>query len=311
MDGKILMLGYGPVGVATAERLVGHGRDLTIAQRKRPAVLPENLRYVSCDVLDSESVAAAVAGHAQVVLSISLPYEGRTWMRDWPIAMRNVLSACRTAGSRLVFVDDLYMYGPQNGPLSETTPLSNYGRKPRARSEVTRLWQASSAAGDVPVAALRPPDFYGPGVRMSHLGDVGFVRVAVGKPAMLIAPPDTLHDFAYVPDIGRAVHTLLDAPDSDFGQAWHMPCAPVRTPRDILQCGADAIGMPLKIRSLPLWLLPMIGTVSGPMREMAEMSFQWDRPYLVDASKWRSRFWSDVTPFEVGAAATVQSFIEQ
>ena len=39
----------------------------------------------------------------------------------------------------------------------------------------------------------------------SHLGATGFARIAQGKPALLLAPPDTPHDFAYVPDIARAV----------------------------------------------------------------------------------------------------------
>jgi hypothetical protein len=44
------------------------------------------------------------------------------------------------------------------------------------------------------------------------------------------------------------------------------------------------------------------------MREMAEMRFQWDRPYYVDARKFSAQFWSDATPFEVGAPAAALSF---
>jgi hypothetical protein len=39
--------------------------------------------------------------------------------------------------------------------------------------------------------------------------------------------------------------------------------------------------------------------------------FTWDRPYHVDAGKFTRRFWSDVTPFETGAAATARSFMVQ
>ncbi len=147
-----------------------------------------------------------------------------------------------------------------------------------------------------------------PAVTQSHLGELAFGAIANGSRATLIAPPDTPHDFAYVPDIARAVLTLLDAPDDVFGQAWHMPCAPIRTPREILQLGAEALGVKLRITALPLWSLPIMGVGSPMMREMAEMRFQWDRPYRVDARKFATRFWSDVTPFEVGARATALSF---
>ena len=38
------------------------------------------------------------------------------------------------------------------------------------------------------------------------------------------------------------------------------------------------------------------------------MSFNWDRPYRVDASDFAKRFWADATPFEIGAVETAKSF---
>ena len=181
--------------------------------------------------------------------------------------------------------------------------------KPVVRSAVTRIWQAAAAAGRVRVAALRAPDFYGPAVTVSHLGTTGFGAIARGRGALLLAPPDTPHDFAYVPDIARAVVTLLDAPDDAYGQVWNMPCAPTRTPREILRLGAEALGGRLRLRAVPLRLLPPLGLLSTFMREVADVGFTWDRPYRVDGRKFTSRFWSDVTPFEVGAPATARSFV--
>jgi hypothetical protein len=42
--------------------------------------------------------------------------------------------------------------------------------------------------------------------------------------------------------------------------------------------------------------------------EFVEMRFQWDRPYRVDAAKFKARFWSDPTPFEIGVPAAARSF---
>ena len=41
------------------------------------------------------------------------------------------------------------------------------------------------------------------------------------------------------------------------------------------------------------------------LRASREMSFQWDRAYRVDSRPFAQRFWSDATPFEVGAAAAL------
>jgi nucleoside-diphosphate-sugar epimerase len=132
--------------------------------------------------------------------------------------------------------------------------------------------------------------------------------LAKGKAALFIGSPDMPHDYAYVPDIARAVTTLLAAPDAAFGQAWHMPCAPTRTTREILVMAADALGVRPRIRILPASLLGPMALLSPFLRELREMRFQWDRPYRVDATKFVSVFWSDVTPLEAGVSATALSF---
>jgi len=308
MSEQIVVFGFGPVGRATTERLINEGHAVRVAQRTQPAALPTGATFQSCDVLDSEAVHLTVDGAAQIVVAIGFPYEGRIWRKAWPRAVENLITACEANGARMVFVDNLYMYGPKREPLREDMALTDYGVKPAVRAEISRIWMAASAAGRVRVAALRAPDFYGPGVAQSHLGELAFGALAKDKRVFLIAPPDMPHDFAYVPDIARAVVTLLDAPDEAFGQAWHTPCAPIRTPRQILQLGAKALGVRLRITAPPLWLLPAIGLLSPLMREMSEMQFQWNRPYQVDGRKFAQRFWSDVTPFEVGAPATALSF---
>jgi nucleoside-diphosphate-sugar epimerase len=308
MSSTIVVFGFGAVGRATTEALINRGSAVQVVQRSRPADLSRGATFHPCDVLDAAAVRRAVDGAVQVVVAIGFPYVGATWRASWPLAMENLIKACEASQTRMVFVDNLYMYGPQHEALREDMALTDYGVKPAVRAHITRLWMSASAAGRVRIAALRPPDFYGPDVTQSHLGDLAFGALAKGKRATLIAPPDMPHDFAYVPDIARAVLTLLDAPDDAFGQAWHMPCAPVKTPRQILQSGADALGVKLRITALPLWSLPIMGIGSPMMREMAEMRFQWDRPYRVDAHKFAERFWSDVTPFEVGARATALSF---
>ncbi len=309
MNKDVVVIGYGPVGRAVVAQILAHGGAVRIAQRTRPDDLPPAVPFMLCDVLDPASVKAAVAGASQVVVAIGFQYDGKVWLRDWPRAMTNMIEACAAAGARMVFVDNLYMYGPQTEPLREDMPLTDHGEKPRARAEVTRIWQAAAAAGRVRVAALRSPDFYGPGVTLSHLGDLAFGSLGRGKAAQLIVPPDMPHDFAYVPDIAAAVLMLLDAPDEDFNQAWHTPSAPTMTPRAIIALGAAAIGRKPRIFALPLWLQPVVGLFVPMLRAMREMRFQWDRPYTVDSSRFVKRFGFVATPFAVGAAAAAQSFL--
>ena len=305
----IVIFGYGATGRATAAALLARGTKIRIAQRTRPADLPPQAEFVRCDVLDQNSVLAAATGAAQIVFAVGFAYNAKTWRHAWPLAITNLVTACATTNARAVFIDNLYMYGPQTSALHEAMPLTTHGAKPATRAAITRIWQNAAAAGKIRFAALRAPDFYGPGVTLSHLGPTVFERLARGQSAIFLNAPDQPHDFAYVPDIARAAVTLLDAPDDAFNQVWHVPCAPTRTARDLITLGATALNAKPKLLAPPPKLLPAFGLLVPFLREVADLSFTWDRPYQVNAEKFKTRFWADFTPFETAIPATARSFL--
>lgn len=301
-DDITYVVGYGALGREITRQLSGAGRKVKVLQRREPEELPEGATFVVADIMNTGRFADALAGAKQVICALGLPYQAALWETGWPRAMENLLLACEAAGARLVFADNLYLYGPIDGVLTEDLPARPVGRKPRARAEVTRLWQEAHAAGKVKVAAVRSPDFYGPGVEQSVLGSASLNTLAQGKRAYLFGDADLPHDVAHVSDYARAAITLRDAPDDAFGQAWHVPSGPTRTLRQHLQMAADSIGVPLKLTVLPRWLAPLLGKFVPFVEEGIEMQFLFDRPYIVNADKFRGRFWSNVVPFETGLA---------
>lgn len=308
MSEKIVIFGYGPGGRSLTERLVAEGRRPLITQRSRPKDLPPGVDFMASDVLDAAAVLAVTRGATHIAITIGFEYSTPVWRKSWPVAMTNLLNAARETGAKTLFFDNLYMYGPQDEPISETTPYSSWGGKPAVRRAISDQWQAAVAKGEVVMSALRVPDFYGPGVSNSHLGDLVFGRLAQGKPAQLVASPDTLHDFAYIPDVARAMAFLLDLPAAEYGQVWHMPSAPTRTLRQLIALGAEALGQPARIQAIPQSLLPVLGFVTPLMRELHDMRFQFDRPYHIDGRKLTRRFGFEVTPFEVGIPQTALSY---
>ncbi|MDB5506733.1 MAG: NAD-dependent epimerase-dehydratase [Devosia sp.] len=304
----VCVIGYGALGQEIVAQLIAAGRTVRIIQRSRPESMPPGAGFVAADIMDAAQLTAATAGAEALVCAIGLPYVSKLWEQGWPLAMQNLLVACEAHGVRLVFADNLYLYGPQDGPLTEDLPPVDYGRKPKSRAAATRLWQAAHAAGRVQAVAVRSPDFYGPGVVQSVLGSESIVALARGKTATLLGNADLPHDVAHVADYARAVITLLDAPDDAYGQAWHVPTAPTLTLRQHLQMVADALGVPLKLTVIPSWAARPLGLFVPFIREAAEMQFLFDRPYVVDASKFAGRFWSNVVPLETGLTATALSF---
>ena len=173
-QGLITIFGYGPTGIATADALRARGQAVRVVQRKRPANLPAGIEFMPCDVMDAQSVLRAMTGAEQAVISIGVEYSGKVWKEVWPKAMANFLAAAEATSARIVHIDNMYMYGPHSAePINEDAPLTSYGQKPAVRAEATRMWMKAGREGRVKWAALRAPDFYGPGVDRSHIGETG------------------------------------------------------------------------------------------------------------------------------------------
>ena len=308
MNKNILILGYGAVGKATVSHLLEKGYSVTVAQRKVPKDLPEGVQFKPCDVLNGASVHDCFVGFDQLVIAIGFEYTVKAWQKQWPTAMHNIVKASVKHVLRVVFVDNLYMYGPQTGVLHEELNLTDIQGKPAVRAEITRIWQNAVHTNGLRFTSLRAPDFFGPQVLLSQFGDFVFGNLAKGKTAQFLVPIDQPHDFAYVPDIARAVEHLLNASDNDFGQVWHMPCAPTVTTRELLEIGAKSLGVSPKVFSFPLWGLRLLGLFFPLAKELWDMRFQWDRPYQVNSEKFTNRFLFKPTPFNESIPATAKSF---
>ncbi len=308
MGANVTVVGYGAVGRETVKLLVARGDKVRVAQRAQPRGLFIEAEFTPADMLNPESVVNACAGSDAVICCLGFPYNSRIWTKNWPKAMTNLLAACEKAKARFIFADNLYMYGPQTAPLTEDMPLTDFGRKPKLRADITRLWQDAHAQGRVQAVAVRASDFYGPDVPTSLISAYGVKNLLAGKAAVMPYPVIFPHDVTYVPDFARALVSLLDAPAEDYGQAWHVPNAPTQTYRALIEQAAALIGVEPQMRVIPVILLQLAGLFDRQAYELIEMRFQADRPYRVNAQKFANRFWSDATSFENGLRATIASY---
>ena len=58
----------------------------------------------------------------------------------WPRVMKNVIEACKQHNSKLVFIDNLYMYDPAKlSFMTEETPVNPSSKKGTTRAEISRM----------------------------------------------------------------------------------------------------------------------------------------------------------------------------
>jgi nucleoside-diphosphate-sugar epimerase len=303
------VIGYGPIGRETTRLLLEKGYHVRVVQRREPEDLPDGASFTKADAMDSAQLSRAIEGARTIVFALGLPYDGKVWAEGWPKAMKAVLTACEHVGARMVYADSLYLYGPQDQPLTETLPAVDYGLKPTARSAATRLWQQAFADGRVKTAAVRAPDFFGPGVSTSVLGAATLGRMAQGKAAQILISADHPHDIVHIADFARAIVTLVEAPDDAYGQAWHVPTPPTKTLRETLTIAAKAMGVPVRVSVISSGFGKILDLFMQQVREAMELHYLFDRPYFVDSRKFREYFWSDVEPLERSVAATARSYL--
>ena len=155
------------------------------------------------------------------------------------------------------------------------------------------------------VAIGRASDFFGPGVLQgSTLGERVFGNALAGRRADFIGNPDLPHTYSYVPDIAAGLATLgTDARAA--GQVWHLPGPQTVTTRALLDLVARGTGHPVGIRPVPKLAVRALGLVNPMMRELAEMAYEFDEPFVLDTSKYQSVFGASATPLADAIAATL------
>lgn len=299
MSERHIVLGKGGViADATLVALRDRGLDATAIGRK------------DADARDARALGQHLKGASHVYLCVGLPYDGALWERDWPKIMSAVLDACETAGARLVFFDNVYMYGPPPlaNPITEDHPQHPSTRKGRARKVTADLALEAHRLGRVPVVIGRSADFYGPGAVNSPFYIRFLENVLAGKPAQTLMPQGPRHSRAYAPDCGRAlVRLALD--EGAYGTAWHLPAGPAVTVAEMADHIRAALGEDFKLSTMPSLMAKLLGLFNRQIREVSEMGYQFGQDYVLDWSRFQARYPDFVpTGYAEGTAQMVAHF---
>lgn len=178
----------GGVGSAVVAEL--QKRNLPLRAVEQTKQVP-GINTVNADLLDPAGAKTAIEGSTHVYLCVGLLYDIKVWKRDWPCLMQNVIEACSASGARLIFLDNVYMYGPSPlavpfGENHSQQPISEKGKLRKALAD--QLMQAFSS-GKVKGLIGRAADFYGPGAKNSVFYISVADRMLKGKGPQFISHP--------------------------------------------------------------------------------------------------------------------------
>ena len=297
-----VVTGAGPVGSTVAHQLADAGRQVRLLTRSGSGPAHPFIDRRRVDVSRPDALAEAFDGAAAVHHCIhGSSYDARVWRAELPKAERAVLDAAGRVGAVVVFPESLYSYGPVTRPITEDLPRTATTGKLGIRTELLAQREASAT----PTVSVAASDFYGPLVRNAHAGERMVPTVLAGRTMRVLGSLDQPHSFTYVPDLAAAMVTAAGREDL-WNTFLHAPTAAPVTQRRLVELTATAAGVPVpRVSAIPPWVLRASGVVSREMRELAETSYMFTDPFVLDSSASEERLGQSPTPMDVGLAATV------
>jgi nucleoside-diphosphate-sugar epimerase len=305
-----VVFGTGAVGMAVMEALVRRGEPTRMVNRSGKADVPAGVEVLGGDAADPEFTRRAAAGATVVYQALNPEYH--QWSEVFPALQEGVVAGAETADAKLVSMENVYGYGrPAGRPFTEDRPFAAHTRKGQLRARMSEELLAAHRHGRVRVTMGRASDYFGPrGGRQSNLGDRVFEPALAGKTAQVLGNPDMPHTYTFIPDIGEAL-VVLGEHDAALGEAWHLPSPAPLTTREFVEIAYRAAGHAPRLRSAPNVLVRAIGLVNATMRELAEMLYEFDEPFIVDSAKFERAFGMSATPAADAVEQTVDWYRHQ
>ena len=302
-----VILGTGPLGQAVMRELRQRGATVRMVNRSgRRGEIPDAVEVMAGDAYSADSVQALTAG-AAVVYQCAQPeyYEWTTKFHPLQAAIVEGVSAHKDV--KLIVGENLYMYGEVNGPIHEGLPYYAHTRKGKIRAEMAESLLAAHRSGKIRVAMARGSDFFGPGVLGSSMGDRVFYPLMAGKPAQVAGRLDVPHSMTYIDDFGKAL-VILGEREEALGQAWHVPNDAPLTQQQFIDLIGQELGRPVKVNAMGKFMMRIGGLFIRPAREIVEMMYEFEKPFVVDSSKFERAFGMKATPTREAIRATVAWF---
>jgi nucleoside-diphosphate-sugar epimerase len=279
----------GAVANALTRELLNNNETIRLVSRKPIQPAGKNITWKKADLLNYNELLEASKGSTVIYLTAGLVYDKNIWQQQWPVIMQNFINLGKATGARLIFFDNVYMYGLVNGPMLETTPYNPSSVKGEVRAKIATQLINEAKAGNIKASIARGADFYGTDNMNSFVDMMVLDKYAKKQSAQWIGNPGKLHSFSYIPDMGKGMFLLGQNPESD-NQIWHMPTAKPVTGKRFIEIAAGIYSVKPKYMAVNKLMLWTYGLFNKTVMGTVEMYYQYNHDYDFNSDKFEKAF---------------------
>jgi len=295
----------GAIGNALTYELLKNSEDVRLVSRSNYTI--PGTESVKADITSYEETLNSVKNSDVVYLCAGLPYDSKVWSELWPRIMKNTIDACKSVNARLIFFDNVYMYGKVNGKMTEATPYNPCSRKGETRAGIATLLKEEIEKNNISAMITRAADFYGPYATKSSVPYVLAIdRMMNGKGAQWLLSVDKTHSYTYTLDSARGL-ALLARHDECYNQTWHLPTFnPGVDGKTFIELVAQELGVTPDYSVFKKWMIKLAGIFDKTLFEMYEMLYQYEADYYFDSTKFNNFFSYQPKTYQEGIHETIE-----
>jgi nucleoside-diphosphate-sugar epimerase len=116
---------------------------------------------------------------------------------------------------------------------------------------------------------------------------------------------DVPHTWTYAPDFGKAL-AIVGTHDAAMGQVWHVPSDTAITQQQLLDLISAQLNKPVQVLRANKWMLMALGIFVRNVREISEMYYEFEQPFIMDSRKFTKTFGMEPTPLRDAVRATLE-----
>jgi len=295
----------GSIGNALTHELLKTKQEIRLVSRSKYSIA--GTESFKADISSYEETLNSVKGSGIVYLCVGLPYDSKIWSDLWPKIMQNSIDACKSVEAKLIFFDNVYMYGKVDGKMTETTPYNPCSRKGEIRAKIAMQLEDEIKQKNIEAIIARAADLYGPYSTKTSLPYVLAIdKLMNGKKAQWMLDVCKLHSYTYTIDSAKGLMLLSNQNDC-FNQIWHLPTYnPAIDGKSFIDLIAKELGVSPNYTVLRKWMLKMFGYFSKTIFESYEMLYQSEFDYYFDSTKFNDFFNYKPTSYHEGIHKTIE-----